>query len=230
MKTVFISRFLAKDSRFKPYLQKLGWKVTDMSLVRVSGILFPDAPKCDWIFFSGKTAIRYFFEQQPFVHSATRFAVPGKGSEQTLRQYGRTASFVGHGNDLTLIARRFAKKVEGKKVLFPQSIDSLQTVQRCLSLDTNAKDLFVYKTELKTDFKLPRHELMIFTSPSNVHAYFAKYDIKPGTRVMAIGTTSMKALNRMGITDVILPESFDEKSLINKIKEVFHPVPQLTGP
>lgn len=216
-KTVFISRDLTEDSILKSKIAMLGYKLMDVSLLRQSQIRFSYSPLSDWIFFSSKNAIKYFFAQNPVILRKTRFAVFGKGSARYLRQFDREADFIGKGNNATLIARQFATLIENETVLFPMAIDSIQTVQRQLGYNNVAKNLYVYKTELKTDFALPKTEILIFTSPSNVEAYFSKYEILPGQKVIAIGTTTQQKLFSYGIKEVALPNSFEEESLLHTL-------------
>lgn len=215
--TVFISRDLAEDSILKSKMSILGYKVVDKSLIRQSQIRFSFSPLSDWIFFSSKNAIKYFFAQNPVILRKTRFAVCGKGSARYLREFDHRADFIGKGNNTTLIAKQFAALIDSETVLFPMAIDSIQTVQRQLGYNNVAKNLYVYKTELKTDFTIPKAEILVFTSPSNVAAYFSKYEIAPEQKVIAIGTTTQQKLYSYGVKQIVIPNSFEEESLLQKV-------------
>jgi uroporphyrinogen-III synthase len=218
--SIFISRYLASDSILREALSRETIRVVDESLLKVSAIRFTHTPKADWIFFSSMNAINFFFSQNPILPPGVRFAVFGKGSDSVLKKYGKKADFVGTGNDSASIAKQFIEIVDSEIVLFPQAIDSLQTVQRWLPFNNIARNLFVYKTEGRTNFSIPECDILVFTSPPNVNAYFGKYNIKPHQRVIVIGTTTKLSLSGKGIRDVYLPDSFDEESLLEKIKEV----------
>lgn len=215
--TVFISRDLSEDSILKNKISILGYKVVDKSLIRQSQIRFSYSPLSDWIFFSSKNAIKYFFAQNPVILRKTRFAVFGKGSARYLRQFDKEADFIGEGNNAALIAKEFAELISNETVLFPMAIDSIQTVQRQLGYNNVAKNLYVYKTELKTDFVIPKVEILLFTSPSNVKAYFSKYDIAPEQKVIAIGTTTQQKLYSYDVKKVEVATSFEEESLLQKL-------------
>jgi len=215
--TIFISRDLSEDGILKSKISILGYKVIDKSLIRLSQIRFSYSPLSDWIFFSSKNAIKYFFAQNPVILRKTRFAVFGKGSARYLREFDKVADFIGKGNNATLIAKQFAELIDNETVLFPMAIDSLQTAQRQLGYNNVAKNLYVYKTDLKTDFVIPKAEILLFTSPSNVKAYFSKYEIAPGQKVIAIGTTTQQKLYSYGIKKVDVSNSFEEESLLQKI-------------
>jgi hydroxymethylbilane synthase len=213
---IFISRSLEESSPLK-ILRTLGYQVTDESLIKTTQIRFSHTPKSDWIFFSSKNAIRYFFSQNPTPQPKVRYAVFGKGSAEMLARYGKKADFIGNGNDATAIARQFISLVDGDIILFPQAIDSFRTVQRWLPFNNITRNLFVYKTELRNDFDLPEADVLVFTSPSNVNAYYSKYRIKLHQQVIAIGTTTRLSLRSKGIRDAIIPEAFDEVALLDQI-------------
>lgn len=219
--TIFISRRLDEASVLKAQLTASGMRVIDESLIKVSPIRFTHTPRADWIFFSSRNAIKFFFEQEPTIHPGTRFAVFGKGSAETLGKYGRNADFVGSGNDSTAIARKFVSLVDGEIVLFPQAIESLQTVQRWLPFNNIARNLFVYKTELRTDVSLPDVEILVFTSPSNVKAFFGFQTIKMFQKVIAIGTSTALALKSKGVRNIYLPREFHEESILQAILEIY---------
>jgi uroporphyrinogen-III synthase len=220
--SIFISRDLDENSKIKQTLLNLGHQVVDKSLIKLSQIRFTYTPRCDWIFFNSKNAIRFFFAQNPVIGAGTRFAVMGQGSAKMLEGYGRQASFTGTGNDATAVARQFIAVVDSEIVLFPQAIDSMQTVQRWLPFNNIARNLFVYKVELITGFIAPKSDILVFTSPSNVNAYFSLNKISGHQSVIAIGTTTRLSLKSKGIPEVHLPAAFNEDSLLEKIIEVSH--------
>ena len=111
MKTVFITRHLEPNAPLRQIVEKAGYRVTGESLVQLAGIRFAGVPACDWIFFSGKSAIRYFFSADPDLPPQVRFAVMGRGSQLALRRAGFEADFAGSGNDARRIGRAFARQV-----------------------------------------------------------------------------------------------------------------------
>lgn len=220
IKKIFISRNLGEDSCLKESLTTSGFEVIDKSLIKISEIRYTHTPKCDWIFFSSQNAIKFFFVQNPVINFKVRYAVFGKSSANMLERYGKKADFIGTGNDSLAIARQFIAKVDGDIILFPQALDSAQTIQRWLPFNNISRNLFVYKTTPLTDFILPECDLLVFTSPSNVNVYFSKYSYNVQQTVIAIGTTTQLALKSKGIREVHLPVSFDEESLLDKIIKI----------
>ena len=216
-KLIFISRQIAPASPLRQ-LTGLGHSVHDESLINISQIRFTHTPKTDWIFFSSKNAIRYFFSQDPQITPTVKFAVMGESSARFLKTYQKEADFIGKGVDVSGIAKDFAGKIGNETVLLPQAIDSYQSIQKQLSFSNNCYNLFVYKTAIRNDFDLPKAEILVFTSPSNVKAYFAKYKFDPQQQVLAIGSTTAAALRTFGVKKVSLPPAFTEQGLFDALQ------------
>jgi uroporphyrinogen-III synthase len=77
----------------------------------------------------------------------------------------------------------------------------------------------VYKTSLLKDFELPEACVLVFTSPSNVQAYFEKYPFLSGQKVVAIGSTTGDKLKEFGIKAIAYAAEFNEIGLLKAIKE-----------
>ena len=120
------------------------------------------------------------------------------------------------GIDTADIATEFAQIANGLTVLFPGAKDSLRTVQKALSVDTKIIDLPVYETVMEDDVEQSLAEILIFTSPSNVEAYFAENLLEPGQKVICIGRSTGKKFDEMGVK-YTLPYSPDEIGLAEAV-------------
>ena len=127
--------------------------------------------------------------------------------------FGKEANFIGQGNNMLQIAKDFKEALKNDTVLFPQAIDSLQTIQKQLSFTNTCYNLYVYKTSIKSDFTIPYTDILIFTSPSNVLSYFNKYKIDSRQLVIAMGDATKYKLTEYGIFNVLVPNSFSENGL-----------------
>ncbi|MCE3229363.1 MAG: hemC [Bacteroidetes bacterium] len=215
--TIFISKDLKEDNLLLTTLKAKGFEVVHQSLIKISPIRFSYAPKSQWIFFSSKNAITHFFGQNPEIDPGTKFGVMGQSSAAYLEEFGKKADFIGTGTDTAKIAKDFAACIQNDTVLFPQAIDSLQTIQKHLAFNNISSNLYVYKTTLITDFDLPQTDMLVFTSPSNVRAWFAKYKSAEGQIIVAMGTSTLRELNNYGVKEAAMPESFDEEGLLEAI-------------
>jgi hydroxymethylbilane synthase len=215
-KSVFISRELSEHSYFRKSLEKHHIQVEDRSLIRtVPTIHKLDSyilKQIDWIFFSSKNGIEYFFGLQPNLPKDVKFGVVGRGSEDFLKNLGKSVSFVGESSDTADVAKEFAEIANGQTVLFPMAKDSLRSIQKELSEDTKIIDIVIYETILEDNVAQSFSDVLVFTSPSNVEAYFEENLLEPGQKVVSIGKSTGKKFDEMGVK-YILPASPDEIGL-----------------
>ncbi|TCK83397.1 hydroxymethylbilane synthase [Albibacterium bauzanense] len=216
--TVFISRDITESSYLYRALEKHSIKLEGESLIKIYPTINKLDPfilkHVDWIFFSSKNGIEHFFKLEPRLSKKTKFAVVGRGSEDMLRQYGYAASYTGQdeGIDTEEIGKVFAEENPKATVLFPRAKGSLQTIQNQMSEDINIIDLPVYETVLVDNVSKSNAEVLIFTSPSNVDAYFANNLIDPEQKVISIGYSTGRKLDEYGVS-YTLPYSPDELGL-----------------
>ncbi len=219
-KKVFISRELGEHSYFRRALNKNGTEVEAVSFIRALPIITKldnfILKHVDWVFFSSKNAVDYFFQLEPVLPKKVKFAVMGSGSEDMLRRLGHFAEFTGEGIDPAHVAAEFAKVADGKTVLFPAAENSLRSVQKGLSADTKIIDLPVYETVPLKNIETCCEEILVFTSPSNVDAYFAENLLDPDQKVIAIGNSTGKKLEEYKI-EYMLPYSPDETGLAEAV-------------
>lgn len=218
--SVFITRELSAQSYFRRALEKHGVEIEARSLIRTVPVINKlDAyilRDINWIFFSSKNAIDYFFRLNPQLPENVKFGVMGAGSEEMLRVIGYFSSYTGGGIDTTDVAADFAKVANGTTILFPGAEGSLRSIQQGLSAETKIIDLPVYETVLEDDVEGTGAELLVFTSPSNVDAYFVNNLLEPGQKVIAIGKSTGSKFDEMG-TKYILPFSPDEVGLAEAV-------------
>src|SRR6218665_3402567 len=128
--SIFLSRTPQPSGPFAQLLSQPDVKLIAEPLIRTTRIPFSHTPQTQWIFFSSKNAIRYFFEQSPQLARGVKYGVISGASEAVLRSFGKSSDFVGQGTDLTKIAKDFAEILGSDSVLFPQAMDSLRTIQK----------------------------------------------------------------------------------------------------
>jgi len=217
---VFISREIGEFSYFRKALEKHQIEIDARSLIRTFPIVNALDPfylkHLDWIFFSSRNGVEYFFKLEPALSKKIKFGVAGRGSETALRAFGYVADFVGEGGDIERVAQEFAKIVEQKTVLFPRALDSLLTIQKALSASTKIVDLPIYETVMEDQIDGTTAEVLIFTSPSNVDAYFAENLLEPEQKVIAIGNSTGKKFDEIGVK-YVLPYSPDEIGLAEAV-------------
>jgi hydroxymethylbilane synthase len=219
-KKVFITRELSENSYFRKSLEKHNVEVEARSLIRTVPVITKldnyILKNVDWIFFSSKNAVEYFFNLEPLLSKKVKFGVMGSGSEDMLRRKGHFVDYTGIGVDTADVAADFAAIANGKVVLFPSAKDSLRSIQQGLSAETRIIDLPVYETIQEENPEQSGAEILVFTSPSNVEAYFDQNLLHPDQQVIAIGKSTGKKLEEAGVK-YTLPYSPDETGLAEAV-------------
>jgi hydroxymethylbilane synthase len=217
---VFISRELSEQSYFRQAVEKHVIKIEARSLIRTVPVIHKldnfIFRNIDWVFFSSKNAVEYFFALDPLLPKKVKFGVMGSGSEDMLRRRGHFVDFTGEGIDTVEVAEEFAKLANGLNVLFPSAENSMRSIQLGLSTDTHIIDLPVYETIKEENPEPSTAGVLIFTSPSNVEAYFANNLVNPDQKVIAIGKSTARKLEEFGVT-YSLPYSPDEVGLAEAV-------------
>ncbi|HWV73803.1 MAG TPA: hydroxymethylbilane synthase [Pseudosphingobacterium sp.] len=220
--SVFITRELADSSYLKRALDHHKIQVEGRSLIKIFSIINTLDPYIlkyvKWVFFSSKNGIENFFRLKPRLSKHVQYAVVGRGSEEALRSYGIIPAFSGEaeGIEMEKVGDAFAAIAAGSTVLFPRAKGSLQTIQNRLGADTKIIDLPVYETRIDEDVERSGADVLIFTSPTNVEAYFKNNLIEPEQRIISIGNSTGKKLDEMGL-QYTLPFSPDEFGLAEAV-------------
>ncbi len=212
MKKVFISRHLDDGSIFYKTLVANGFAVHGESLLTFNPVPFAHPPSFDWVFFSSKTAVRFFLdnEQCPSLEGV-KLAAIGEGTAKALIERGHQPHFIGDG-DPAPTAAWFLEVAKGSRILFPRAKESRQSIQRLLGDAISAVDLIVYENFPRSDVDLPDFDALVFTSPMNALAYFSSKTWR-GEVVVAIGETTATALHQIGIQQVHVAVAATEAAL-----------------
>jgi hydroxymethylbilane synthase len=217
--SVFITRNLKDSSLLKRTLDANGVNLNYQSLITFKQIDFTDNPVTDWVFFSSKNSVKYFFEQNPKLGGQTKFAAIGKATEGAIKSHGHNCKFVGYSVDTIEIGQQFAEIAKGESVLFPQSDISLQNVQKQMDAEF-VNDLVTYKTTVVASANIPEADVLIFTSPSNVDAFMSLSSITANQKVIALGTSTAKQLQKHNITPAVVPNTPTEVGVLDAVFSV----------
>ncbi len=219
---VFITRAQTPDSEFSRLLRAKGWEVYGQSLVTLEPLPFEAVPDCDWIFFAGKNAVHFFFEQvrkQDIPLPAVQWAALGAATAEALSSYVETVDFMGNG-DPESSAKVFQTRpitTPSVRVLFPAARHSMKSIASYLDDHFQAIHLEVYNNQPIACPPQRNDQVLVFTSPMNARTYFSRYPLLPFQKVVAIGATTAKALHRLGISDVMTAAAPNERSLAERV-------------
>jgi len=219
-RSVFISRHLEADSLLKRLLEHHHYEVFHQSLIDFKPVKFSSIPPTDWVFFSSKNAVRFFFDQEPVLPEQVKFGAISNGSAKELAHYGYEVAFNGAQTTVDNVADAFAEQAAYQSVLFPQASNSLRSIQEKLPGTVHYYDLIVYDNMPKTDFEVPLCEVLVFTSPLNVSTYFKKYQPEPHQTIVVIGRTTAAKLEEYGIRHYRVAYQPDEIHLLDEVMAV----------
>ncbi|MEI6019531.1 MAG: hydroxymethylbilane synthase, partial [Bacteroidota bacterium] len=219
-KKVFVTRTFNDKDYLPQALTRLGFDVEGISLIEFKQIRIKQLPQTDWVFFSSKHAVRYFFNQKPELPVGIKFGCIGTSTSAELRTFGKRADFIGTSTDIKLVGKQFSSKVGNGRVLFPIARGSMQSIQWQMVKRDNIFNLEVYAT-LKHSIEVSEDkDILIFTSPSNVEAFFEKNKIVAHQKIIAMGEATAKAFAKLKIKNVSMPNTFDDLGLFQAVLAV----------
>lgn len=217
--SVFITREVNENSHFRNVLEGNGFVVAGYPLIETKLIPFQQLPAFQWVFFASKNAVKYFFRQRPALNGQ-KFGCVGKATADALRAEGHRAEFIGSHTDTRLIGKQFAARVGSEIVLFPQAKGSMRSIQQQFVKKDQVIDLPVYETIQRNTETIPPTDIIVFTSPSNVEAYFEKHAVNNAQKVVAMGDATAAALRKHSIHHPGMPDTFDEAGLARAVFSV----------
>lgn len=221
MTRVFISRQLPENSPFREKLASFGsFVIQDESLIDLIPIPFSIIEPCDWIFFSSKNAVSFFFKQIKSlavkIPTSVKWGAIGLATTKELLNYQITADFSGNGNPEE-VGISFSTLVTGKKVLFPSAKNSQESIQRFIKNEAlEIINLAIYDNLPKSAFEVAISDIYVFTSPLNVITFSKKYDLTD-KNCIAIGETTAQQLKNSRALSVLTSAFTTEESMAQSI-------------
>jgi hydroxymethylbilane synthase len=222
--TVFISRKIAKNNPFFSLLKEKKITINDYSLLKFTPLFFNEIPSTDWIFFYSQNAVHFFFEgikNQNISILKVKWGAIGKTTAQELDKYTQQIDFIGNGNPIET-AEKFKQIAKKSKVLFPCALHSRHSIFLVLQDDIEGIDLPIYKNESINNIQKLEENLLVFTSPMNVKAYFSKYELASHQSTLAIGQTTAATLRKMTGKEPVISNETSESSLAEAVLLFFH--------
>ena len=214
--SVFISRDSRPNDYFSHVLKVNGYTVFSKALIDIKSIAVKNIPSTDWLFFSSKNAVKFFFQHKPQIEN-TKIGCVGKATADELRKFGKRADFIGNSVDTKLIGKQFAATVGKGTVLFPQAKESMRSIQQAFTNPKQTIDIAVYETIKNNVEVIPDFEIAVFTSPSNVQAFFEKNKITAEQKIIAMGDATAAMLKKQGVKRCSLTSSFDDLGLVRAV-------------
>ncbi|MCP4122337.1 MAG: hydroxymethylbilane synthase [Bacteroidetes bacterium] len=196
--SVFISRKSDESDYFTRTLNTHGFKLKGAPLIAFRPMEFNvDLEEFDWLFFTSKNGVRYFFESLKEIPLGLRIGTINSGTAGIVRKYGHVVDFCGKGGSLGQIAAAF-DATTGNKVLFARAETSNRSIQKALSGKT-ITDVIVYHNYMVSDIEERKEDILVFTSPMNADNYFSRYTPSAAQSVVAIGNSTASTIRKYGV-------------------------------
>ncbi|MCB0507533.1 MAG: hydroxymethylbilane synthase [Bacteroidetes bacterium] len=198
--SVFVSSHLEPTNYLRKALEDQQIPLTHQSYISFTPIEFSFPKDANWIFFSSKNGVKYFFDAcfDEIKNGQYKLAAVNHGTAQAIYTLGLNVDFIGQGNDLNLIAQQFDAMANGK-IVFIQAKNSNRSIQKGIQKNKNTETLVVYENNPVPNIEQRKEQILIFTSPMNVEAYFSKFQIESFQSVISIGSSTSKKLDAFAV-------------------------------
>lgn len=189
---VFLSHNLPKEHFLNRYCGTNGLKLIAESQIRTS-IIKTNFPETDWVFFSSANSVKSYFENNG--SRDCNFGAIGLQTANIARRFV-PCKFIGIGTPKD-VAVRFKSAIGTCSVCFPMSNKSIRSIQKALP-SNQVFDVVAYVTKHQPK-QVEDSDYYLFTSPSNVEAFFKENNLTESATIIAIGPSTHKKLSELGI-------------------------------
>ena len=217
IRSLFISRNPAQVPLLTVFCRTQHIALEARSLIRFEGIVAHPTQPYDIVFFPSIRAAEFFLTCNQLPEHIL-VACIGKQTAEKLSGIGLTPSFIGEkAGDPESVGQSFAQFTGKRRVLIPSSTESNRSIQSFLRND-QTETLDVYRT-LPEPADIGTSDVYVFSSPSNLYAFFEKNTFPEGAKTVAWGKTTQRAFDRMGISCSHVLGHAEESELIDWLKK-----------
>lgn len=214
-KSIFISKNKENIGELLNFAKQKNYKIITHSFLQFEEVYFEQPKNFETIFFGSPRAVQFFLSSS-IIPQGVKVACVGSGTAQKLLEFGHNSDFIGESSDTSDVAKKFKQWNGQRKVLFPVSTISLKTISSIFDSDVK-EEIIVYATHIIPKSISPC-DIYVFTSPSNVQAFFQTNVIQNNSKVIAWGVSTEKALAELKVDCEVLQKSSLEE-LITILKE-----------
>lgn len=244
-KIIISTRPVSQVDKLQSNLQELGVvyysfpmiEIEKRELNEVDIELIKNSSEYDWIVFTSKNGVDYFFEAvksfaPKLMFKKVKFAVIGKATSRILQNYGYSTSYINTGNTSKRLAadlRNLVKKNE--KILFPLGDLASDDLIDAANIFATANRIDVYKTVLPSEIDQNirnmiienKYDLILVTSPSGINNLIEIIpEIEPAElKIACIGETTKSAAEEKNVKAKITASKSDADGLTISISEYF---------
>lgn len=197
-KSIFISRDINTNSTLYSFCNNHSIELISKSLLKFHSIDFEIKERnYQIIFFNSPRCVDYFLSRYKVTHE--QFACIGISTADHLKKFGVSSHFIGEkSSSPEHVFEQFSKWIKKKKVLMPHGVSSLLSIRSFIP-ESQLKLIEVYKTELVLS-KIKSCDVYIFSSPSNVEAFFqGQNTIHKNAFIISWGSSTTEKLNKYNL-------------------------------
>ena len=203
MKTIFISKDASELSELAPFFKNKSITMVCRSLIKFEPVNFEGPKDFDVIFFSSIRCAQY------------SLCCAGPQTASRLKRMGYEPAFVGKNASMPdVVSKDFTKWLGKRRVFIPCSNRSLKSIEAHIP-ENQVHSIVVYKTLLAPK-KINSGDIMVFSSPSNVHSYFSENKLQESSVLISWGSSTSFALKEYGV----VPNFILKKGSVIELKEL----------
>ena len=171
------------------------------------------------VFFSSIRSAKFLSESPKINLDKYSIACAGPQTALKLNEMGLNIDFIGsNASNPKYVSKEFSLWLGARKVFIPSSNRSLRSIEEFID-DDQIQRAIVYET-LLLPLKIFSTDVLVFTSPSNVHAYFIKNNITMDSIVIAWGHSTKDALLDYGYQ----PSTMLKEGKLSELKHILESI------
>ena len=179
------------------FLNEKGIQLIAQSFIHFEPVPFSVRESFDVIFFSSPRSF-LFYKLLNDIPKNVLIACPGNKTAKLINELGFTVSFFGDkSGNIQSMAKEFKEWCGDKRILFPSSNRSLQTVSS-LFPESQKEIVIVYNTKIVSK-PLEYCDIYVFTSPSNAEGFLTVNEVPEHASVYSWGESTTAYLNEKNI-------------------------------
>lgn len=203
MLKLFISKSESETEELLHFCEEKNISLTAQSLIYFEPVDFEVKEPFEILFFSSPRSVMFYLRLIS-ISPNTIIASVGSSTGNLLRELGHPPAFEGEGSDPDSIAAEFEQFAAGKRVLFPLAEKSLRSISGRFS-EAQIEEVKVYRTCPK-ETEIASQDIYVFTSPSNVEAFFSINTVPEGAQIISWGKSTATAIKKKGLISKMLSE------------------------
>ena len=221
-KTVLLTRSKDLSQSFVEMLQPHVQMVRCQSFINFSVIKVTDIPRSGWILFYSQKGVEYLVKQISsglIEYSELKIIAFGPKTGIYLKSVGLDPIITGNGS-AKAVSQLILENHEIEDLYIVKGKRSLNSVAKYLEKRVNLNYLTVYDNSPDPQKISPNPDILVFTSPMNVRAYFYHNEVSNHQKIVVIGASTASTTLELGAITVYISEKPTIESLAKKVIEL----------